>query len=69
MDNTDRLLEEIIVLLGTLIDKTDHTNNILKQGVRTQFGHGLHTLEMDPDRFQKSEEERNRPRNPGIKNA
>lgn len=72
MDNEHKLiekLEEIRVLLSSLIDSTDHTNHILKQGIKTQYGHGIHTLEMDPDRFRKSEEARQKTKPPGTKNA
>ncbi len=58
MDSTVKKLQEVIDLLGVLIEKTDHTNQLLKTGIKTQFGHNMSTLEMDPDRFRKSEEER-----------
>lgn len=51
-------LEEIKTLLGVLVEKTQHTNHLLKQGTKTQWGHNMSTLEMDPNRFRKSEEDR-----------
>ncbi len=51
-------IEEIRVLLGVLIEKTQETNQILRSGVKTQFGHSMASLNMDPDRFRKSEAER-----------
>lgn len=62
-------LEEIRALLSVLIEKTDHTNHLLKSGIKTQFGHNLNVLDMDLDRFRKSEEARQRTKNPGTKNA
>ena len=58
MDEVIQKLEEIRVLLGILIDKTQYTNHILKSGTKIQWGHNITTLEMDPDRFKKSEAER-----------
>ena len=59
MDNeVIQKLEEIRALLSTLVAKTDATNQLLRGGLKTQWGHNMSTLEMDPDRFKKSEEER-----------
>jgi len=62
--DTIQKLEEIRVLLATLISETQHTNALLKSGIKTQFGHGMHTLEMDPDRFKNSEEARSKTKSP-----
>ncbi|MHA2279322.1 MAG: hypothetical protein ACXAC5_00315 [Promethearchaeota archaeon] len=47
-------LEEIQVLLRSLVEKTDETNRLLKDGIQTRWGHSLSLLEMDSDRFKKN---------------
>jgi len=54
MENNE-ILEEIKALLIVLIEKTENTNNILQKGIKTQWGHNMPTIELDPDRFKKSE--------------
>lgn len=58
MDEIVQKLEEIRVLLGILIEKTQRTNQLLQSGIKTQWGHNMSVLNMDPGRFGKSEEER-----------
>lgn len=56
--------EAIIVLLERLVEKTEHTNNLLSRGLKTQWGHGMATLGMDSDRFEKSEALRQKTKSP-----
>lgn len=48
-------IDKITLLLEQLIEETHETNKILREGVKSQFGHGLRTLEMDPKRFKNNE--------------
>ncbi len=55
MTKSEQHLEDIVKLLSTLIKKTEETNRILKDGVKSRWGHGMHVLEMEVDRFEKNE--------------
>jgi hypothetical protein len=61
MEEAVQRLEEIKALLETLIEKTQYTNEILKRGIKIQWGHNMSVLDMDSDRFKKSEQMRNHP--------
>lgn len=58
MENSEIIiqkLESINSLLATMIEKINHTNDLLSRGLKSQWGHNMTTLEMDPERFKKSE--------------
>lgn len=55
MDDIHRILGEIRELLALLVEKTQETNSLLKDGIKTRWGHSMSMLEMDPERFKKNE--------------
>ena len=55
MDDLSQKLEDVKKLLSVLINKTNETNILLKEGVQIKWGHKINMLDMDPERFKNNE--------------
>jgi len=55
MNGISAQLNKVTAALSDLVEKTEHTNELLKSGIKTRWGHSMSVLEMDPDRFKKNE--------------